>query len=304
MLSIHTNRSLLSALDGLDKTSSALAVSQERLSTGYRINSAKDDAAGLQMASRLAAQSSGMKVAMRNTQNATAMMQTVDSLLGQVGDTLSRLSDLAITAADASTTDDDRAALGKEFNTLSQQVWSTLNDSTFAGRHLTRAIWGMSDYEPAGTMLQGPMTFQIGDSADQTITEDFVSGILWMNIKLLDSINGGDLYADYNAHYAISAPALTSAGAANALVDKLADASKAVGALRSQVGAFTNRLDSVYRNLQNMTANTEAVRGKIMDVDYADETAVMTTHQMLMQAGTAMVKNSLSMVQMIKSLVE
>jgi flagellin len=276
-------------------------VSQTRLSTGYRINSAQDDAAGLQMATRLAAQSSGMRVAMRNTQNAVSMLQTADSLLGEVGNILGRMSDLAITAADDSTTDDDRAALDAEYVTLSEQVYSIVNDSSYAGNYLMRYVVAPPGPNGPGTMGSGPLTFQIGASAAETVTEDFRPGLGRLNTSLYYAINNGNLNGQ---PFDGAGTELTSRASANALIGKIADASTDVSALRSHFGALGNRLDVVYRNLSNMTMNTDAVRGRIMDVDFASETAAMTANQMLAQAGTAMVKNSHSSLQLIKSLID
>jgi flagellin len=301
MLSLHTNNSLLSALDGLDRTSSALAVSQTRLSTGYRINSAQDDAAGLQLATRLASQSSGMKVAMRNTQNAVSMLQTADSLLGEVGNILNRMSDLAIMAADGSVSDEDRIAMDAEYATLSEQVLSNMHESSYAGKYLMRYVVAPPGPDGPGTMGSGPMHFQIGASAEETLTVDFRQGLGQLNVSLYYAINNGHLYGQ---PYDGPGTELSSADAANPLIDKLADALKDVSALRSQFGATANRLDSVYSNLSTMTTNTDAVRGRIMDVDYASETASMTANQMLAQAGTAMIKNSLNSLQLVKSLLD
>lgn len=301
MLSLHTNSSLLSALDGLDRTSSALAVSQTRLSTGYRINSAQDDAAGLQLATRLASQSSGMKVAMRNTQNAVSMLQTADSLLGEVGNILNRMSDLAIMAADGSVSDEDRVAMDTEYASLSEQVLSNMHDSSYAGKYLMRYVVAPPGPDGPGTMGSGPMRFQIGASAEETLTVDFRQGLGQLNVSLYYAINNGHLYGQ---PYDGPGTELTSADSANPLIDKLADALKDVSTLRSQFGATANRLDSVYSNLSTMTTNTDAVRGRIMDVDYASETATMTANQMLAQAGTAMIKNSLNSLQLVKSLLD
>jgi flagellin len=301
MLSLHTNSSLLSALDGLDRTRSALAVSQTRLSTGYRINSAQDDAAGLQLATRLASQSSGMKVAMRNTQNAVSMLQTADSLLGEVGNILNRMSDLAITAADGSASDEDRLALNAEYEGLSEQVLGIVHESSYAGKYLMRYVVAPPGPDGPGTMGSGPLSFQIGASAEETLTVDFRPGLGRLNVSLYYAINNGHLFGQ---PFDGAGTELTSADSANLLIGKLADASKDVSALRSQFGAIGNRLDSVYSNLSNMTMNTDVVRGRIMDVDYASETATMTAKQMLAQTGTAMVKNSLSALQMIKSLLD
>jgi flagellin len=301
MLSLHTSSPLLSALNSLDRTQSALAVSQTRLSTGYRINSAQDDAAGLQLATRLAAQSSGMTVAMRNTQNAVSMLQTADSLLGKVGDILNRMSDLAITAADASASDDDRVALDNEYDALSEQVMSIVHESSYAGKYLMRYVVAPPGPNGPGTLGEGSLTFQIGASAEETINVDFRPGLGQLNVSLYYAINNGKLV---NMPDDAAGTELTSADSANALIGKIADALDDVGALRSQFGAIANRLDSVCRNLSNMTTSADTVRGRIMDVDYASETATMTANQMLAQASTAMLKNTLNSLQLVKSLID
>lgn len=301
MLSLHTSSSLLSALNSLDRTSAALDTSQTRLSTGYRINSAQDDAAGLQLASRLASQSSGMKVAMRNTQNAVAMLQTADSLLGEVGNILNRVSDLAIMAADDSVTDMDRVALNDEYLALSKQALNIVNESSYAGTYLMRYVVAPAGPNGPGTMGSGPLTFQIGASTAETVTEDFRPGLGRLNGSLYYAIDNGNLDG-----FPQDGPGteLTSRAAASALIDKIAAASKDVSALRAQFGGLGNRLDSVYRNLSNMTGNTDAVHGRIMDVDFASETATMTASQMLAQTGTAMLKNSVGTLQLVKSLID
>ena len=301
MLSLHTSSTLLSALNSLDRTSAALDTSHTRLSTGYRINSAQDDAAGLQLASRLASQSSGMKVAMRNTQNAIAMLQTADSLLGEVGNILNRMSDMAIMAADDSFTDADRVALNDEYVILSEQALNIVNESSYAGKYLMRYVVAPPGPNGPGTMGSGPLTFQIGASAAETVTADFRPALGQLNSSLYYAVDQGRLDG-----YPVDGPGteLTSRAAASALVDKIAAASKDTSALRAQFGGLGNRLDSVYRNLSSMTGNTDAVHGRIMDVDFASETATMTANQMLAQTGMAMLKNSLSTLQLVKSLID
>ena len=136
MLSLHTNAAALSAQSSISKTQSSLSTSMTRLSTGYRINSAMDDAAGLQIATRLKAQTSGMAMAMRNTQNATSMIQTADGALGETVNILVRMKDLATQAADGSSTVDDQKAMQAEFDTLTNELSNVLGNTSFAGAKL------------------------------------------------------------------------------------------------------------------------------------------------------------------------
>ena len=135
MLSLHTNNAALSAQNSISRTQNALSTSMTRLSTGFRINSAMDDAAGLQIATRLKAQSSGMAVAMRNTQNSISMLQTAEGALDEVTNMLVRMKDLATQAADQSSTTDDKKAMQEEFNNLGQELGNVLKNTKFVRKH-------------------------------------------------------------------------------------------------------------------------------------------------------------------------
>jgi flagellin len=283
MLSLHTNNAALSAQNAITKTQSALSTSQTRLSTGYRINSAMDDAAGLQIASRLKAQSSGMAVAMRNTQNATSMLQTAEGALDEVSNMLIRMKDLSTQAADASSTDDDKTAMQSEFDALGKELGNVLKNTTFGGKTLL-----------VGGTLASSMTFQIGASSSETMAVDLATDLS----SVVSDVSGAT--ANYSA--ATTGTELTSS--ANATIGKLSDALDSVNKVRSGLGAAANRLDHVYNNLSNISSNTKAATGLIMDVDFASESANMTSNQMLLQAGTAMLKQTNSMSSMVMSLLQ
>ncbi len=136
MLSLHTNNAALSAQSSISRTQSNLSTSMTRLSTGFRINSAMDDAAGLQIATRLKAQSSGMAVAMRNTQNATSMMQTAEGALAEASNILVRMKDLATQAADASANDSDKTAMQPEYDALASELTNIIGNTSFGGAKL------------------------------------------------------------------------------------------------------------------------------------------------------------------------
>ena len=275
MLSLHTNNAALSAQNSVNRTQSNLSTSMTRLSTGYRINSAMDDASGLQIATRLKAQSSGMAVAMRNTQNSTSMLQTADGALSEVSNILVRMKDLATQSADASSTTADQGAMQSEYTALSAEITNILSNTTFGGKKLLN-----------GGTLAASMTFQIGASSGEKMAVD-VSGDM-------TTMTGSIATAAGNA----------MAGAANTAIDDLADAIADVGTVRSALGAAANRLEHVHNNLSNISTNTQAAAGRIMDVDFASESANMTSSQMLLQAGTAMLKQSNSMSSMVMSLLQ
>jgi len=285
MLSLHTNNAALSAQTAISKTQSNLSTSMTRLSTGYRINSAMDDAAGLQIASRLKAQSSGMTVAMRNTQNATAMLQTAEGALDEVSNIVIRMKDLATQAADSGSTDKDKTAMNAEFAELSKELTNIMGNTTFGGAKLLDATDGT---------LTAAMSFQIGADAAEVMEVD-VSGSL---TAVQTSVTGT---ATLNLTTAADG---TDPSGATAAITALTTAIDNVGTLRSALGASANRLDHVYNNLANISTNTKSATGLIMDVDFATESANMTSSQMLLQASTAMLKQSNSQSSLVMSLLQ
>ncbi|RQW18207.1 Lateral flagellin [Rhodobacteraceae bacterium CH30] len=275
MLSLHTNAASLFTKSNLNANQSGLSTSMTRLGTGLRINSAMDDAAGLQIATRLNAQSRGMSVAMRNTQNATSMLQTGEGALNEVSNIVLRMKDLATQAADGSSSAADKTAMQTEFTALSAEITNIMGNTKFGGQTLLTS----------GT-LADKVTFQIG--ADGAEKYEFNAKT---NMDEIAAKQG--LLAAGNL--------TTGANAAIALADNML---KAVSDTRSDFGAGANRLQHVYNNLANVNNNTLMAKGRIMDTDYASESASMTSKQMLMQAGTSMLKQSGSMSQLAMSLLQ
>ena len=283
MLSLHTNNAALSAQNSIAKTQSSLSTSMTRLSTGYRINSAMDDAAGLQIASRLKAQTSGITVAMRNTQNSTSMLQTAEGALDEVSNMLIRMKDLATQAADQSSTDDDKTAMQAEYDALGLELANVLDNTKFGGEALL-----------VGGTLANAMTFQIGASSDETMEINLSTDLASVVTDVTSA----------TANYAGTAGGTELTDNANATIGTLEDALASVNKVRSGLGAAANRLEHVYNNLSNISTNTKAATGTIMDVDFASESANMTSNQMLLQASTAMLKQSNSMSSMVMSLLQ
>jgi flagellin len=295
MLSLHTNAAALSSQNSVGNTQKALTTSLTRLGTGYRVNSAMDDAAGLQIAVRLNAQTRGMAVAQKNTQNGISMMQTAEGAFDELTNVLLRMKDLATEAFNASSTDDDKAALQAEFDALGEELGNIMKSTAFGGQTLFSAD-GTAVPTAAGGIFgtTGGITFQIGASENETMTVDTETSL-------------GDVITALNAvstNYATPAPGTELTAGTNAVITDINDALTAVGTLRAQLGAASNRLDHVYNNLGNMMANTTASRGRIMDVDYAAETSNSTSKQLLLQAGTAALKQSSSLSQLVISLLQ
>lgn len=297
MLSLHTNHAALSAQGAISRTQSALSTSMTRLSTGYRINSAMDDAAGLQIASRLKSQTSGMAVAMRNTQASTAMLQVGEGAMNELNGVLVRMKDLATQAADASSTADDKDAMQSEYDALAREMGNIVSHTKFAGKNL----FNISVPGPAQGLFYANADFQIGASASETMSMSLNAELNAMNSAFIP------VTAKYTGNGGIIGGVgteLTAAGSANLRIADLVTALESVSTIRSKLGATANRLEHVYNNLSNISTNSKAATGLIMDVDFATESASMTSNQMLMQAGTAMLKQSNSMSSMVMSLLQ
>jgi flagellin len=289
MLSLHTNAAALSAQNSIGRTQSQLSTSQTRLSTGFRVNSAMDDAAGLQIATRLKAQTSGMAMAMRNTQNSISMLQTGEGAFDEVTTMLIRMKDLATQAADASSTTKDVTALQSEYDALGNELFNIVKNTTFGGQALLN---------PTGGTLASSVKFQIGAAASETMTLDLTAGT--NTITTLDTALTA-VSANYTTQSTTANSELTTPGTA---ITAITTALDEVGAIRSALGAAANRLDHVYNNLSNVSTNTKAATGRIMDTDFATESSNMTSSQMLLQAGTAMLKQSNSTSSLVMSLLQ
>jgi len=276
MLSLHTNTAGLTIRTNLAANNSALSTSMTRLGTGYKINSAADDAAGLQIATRLLAQTRGMSVAAQNTQNGISLMQTAEGAFQEFTNIVLRMKDLATQGADGATTDDDLAALAAEYDELVLELTNIIDNTTYGGESLFAT----------GGKLAAAVSFQIGATGAEKMEVDIS--------EALEAIT--DFIADPGE--------LTDVTEATTAIGTLNDALDSIGTARAKLGAAQNRLTHTFNNLQNMQTNTTDARGRIMDIDYASETANMTSKNILMQAGTSMLKQSSQMSQMVLSLLQ
>ena len=300
-LSIHTNYSSLVTQTNLNKTNIGLGTNQQRLGTGLRINSAADDAAGLQIATRLNAQSRGMAVAIRNTGDATSMLQTAEGAFNEMTDILQRMKDLSTQAANGTNGGADLIAMQAEYDELGKEVANIVKNTKYAGTNLFSN----------GTTVDGSLgkfsaavNFQIGASTAEKLSLD-VSAKLTALGTALDSAS--DTYATPGTpgvELATTQVATTAANTnASANITVVETALNAVGELRALFGANINRLSHTANNLANMKDNTEMAKGRIMDADFAMESANMTKNSMLMQSGISMLKQAGQMPGMVMSLL-
>jgi flagellin len=253
MTVINSNTAALRAQNGSRMANQALQTAMERLSTGKRINSAKDDAAGLAISSSMTSQIRGMSQAIRNANDGISLAQTADGALGEVTNMLQRIRELSVQSASGTYSDDDRANLQSEVTELGAQIDSIVSDTTFNGV----AVFGSSDVT---------VDIQTGSgSADQTTL----------------TVTGLDVSAATGSD-------ISSAGGATTALDDVDDALKAVNTTRASLGAGQSRLESVVNNLNNQVVNLSDARSRIEDADFSAESTNLAKAQILSQASTAM----------------
>ena len=262
---INTNISSLNAQRNLSVSQNSLTTSMQRLSSGLRVNSAKDDAAGLAIAERMNTQVRGMNVAIRNANDGISYAQTADGALGKMSDNMQRMRELAVQAANGTNTADDVASLGKEYKELADENTRLTTATTFNGT----AVFG-----------GGGITFQVGanTAADNQIA---VAG-------LTVTLTAGTL--------ATNADGTAQMTALDADI-------KTVTELRATLGATQNRFEAVVSGLQAGAENQAAARSRILDADFASETANLSRAQILQQAGTAMVAQANQLPQGVLALL-
>ncbi|AIU66195.1 Lateral flagellin [Vibrio coralliilyticus] len=272
-LSMHTNYASLVTQNTLSSTNDLLTTAMERLSTGMRINSAADDAAGLTIANKLEAQTRGMSVAMRNSQDAISMLQTADGALEELTNIAYRMKDLATQGANGTNGATELAALDAEYQELEKEAVRIMGETTYgAGQKLL-----------TGGKLAAAVDFQIGASGAEKLT---------VNV----STELGDI--DFTTTGALGSN--TDSNAQIAVVDGLFDK---INTVRSSLGANINRLEHTINNLANVSENTAAAKGRITDADFAIESSNMTKNQMLMQAGTTVLSQTNQLPGMAMSLL-
>ena len=280
-LTINTNIASLNAQRNLNASQGSLATSMQRLSSGLRVNSAKDDAAGLAIAERMNAQTRGMNVAIRNANDGISMSQTAEGALSQVSNSLQRMRELAVQARNATNSSSDKDSLNKEFSQLQQEISRVLAGTTFNGKHILGAD---------ATSL----TFQIGanTTADDTIT--IATTNMSQDTTITNVTNTSTALIDASA----------TLGAIGTVIDNIDLALDSVNDTRATYGATQSRFDAIITNLQVGVENQSAARSRIMDADFASETANMSRSQVLQQAGTAMVAQANQLPQQVLKLLQ
>ena len=274
---VNSNIASLNAQRNLNMSNTALANSLQKLSSGLRVNSAKDDAAGLAVAEGLTSQIRGNNQGVRNAYDGISVAQTAESALGQVGNNLQRIREVAVQAANGGISDDNRSQLQKEVDQLTQEISRIVQTTNFNG---TKLLTGGSG-----------LTFQVGSSgsADNQVT---TSGVEMSGI------------AGYSGSLTATGTVdVSTSGAASAAIASMDASIRTVTNTRATYGAVQNRFEAVIANMQAFTENLSASRSRIMDADFASETAQLTRNQILQQAGTSILGQANQVPQAALSLL-
>ena len=268
----------LNAQRNLSATQSALATSVQRLSTGLRVNSAKDDAAGLAIAERMNTQVRGMNVAIRNANDAISLSQTAEGSLSKINDMGQRMRELAVQSANATNSDSDRKNLDAEYQALAEEIKRNLAGASFNGTKLFAAAAALTFQVGANAAT----TDQITINTENLVGENKITAVIGNNAK---------------------PEGIATAATASAALGKLDEMLSMVNSKRAEFGATQNRFEAVIQTLQVSAENQTAARSRIMDADFASETAALTRAQVLQQAGTSMLSQANSLPTNVLSLL-
>ncbi len=280
---VNTNIASLNAQRNLATSQSSLNNSLQRLSSGLRVNSAKDDAAGLAISEGLTSAIRGGNQAVRNANDGISVGQTAEGALGQISNNLQRIREIAVQASNGSVSDTNRSQLQLEVDQLTQEISRIVQTTQFNGTNL---LSGAST-----------ITFQVGysGSADNQVS------VSTTNLAVAGS---GGLNAYNSSLTATGTVSITTSGGASAALANLDADIKQVTNIRSQFGAVQNRFDAVVSNLNNYVENLTASQSRIIDTDYASETANFSKAQILQQAGTAILKQPNNLGQSALTLLQ
>ncbi|MEK8085627.1 flagellin [Aquabacterium sp. A3] len=327
---INTNIISLNAQRNLNTSQTSLATSMQRLSSGLRVNSAKDDAAGLAIAERMNSQVRGMNVAIRNANDAISLAQTAEGALGKIGDNLQRMRELAIQSRNATNSDGDRANLQKEFRELQKEISRTINSTSFNAKPLfdgsaeeTMSFQvgaGTTEYDRIDLGSINMVSNTAGDTtpvaaARTTLSDNLtdpppiaaasIADVMQTVVKNLgtDGADAGDAEGLAIGGYQADDTTPVDGDIIDQSIRMIDGALDKINDARATFGAAQNRFEAVIANLQINVENQAAARGRIMDADFAAETANLSRAQILQQAGTAMVSQANQLPQQVLSLL-
>ena len=288
-LTINTNVASLNAQRNLGNSQSALSKSMERLSSGLRINSAKDDAAGLAISDRMTSQIRGINQAVRNANDGISLAQTAEGAMGEVTNILQRMRELAVQSANDTNSTEDRASLQDEVSQLQEELDRIANTTDFNG---TKVLQGVATGSGSGAGGVSSLTFHVG--ANGTSSDQISIGLTALDMTAAplgvnaSSVNIGSTF---------------TASGIGTVLSAIDGAISKVDQARGSLGAVQNRFESTISNLSNIAENVTAARSRILDADIAQETSNMTKQNILQQAGVSILAQANQAPQLALSLL-
>ena len=298
---VNTNYSALQGQRYLGNVQNSLTTTYQRLSSGMRINSAKDDAAGLQIADRLTSQINGLNQGNRNASDGIALAQTIESGIDEISGMLQKVRTLAVQAANGTNSSEDRAALGKEASALVAEMGRISAQTTYGGKSVLAGGTSTSIYTKAAkASVGGKMVLQVGSNKGDTITFDVACFTFSVIAK------------DFTAGFANNGTKQVSGGKAVlfSTITRAQDLIKSVDGIiarvdaqRANLGAIQNRLESSIRNQSNVAANEADARSRIRDADFAEESANLSQQSIIQQAAASMLMQANTRPQLGLSLL-
>ncbi|MCK0526527.1 flagellin [Anaerobiospirillum sp. NML120449] len=290
-LYVNTNVSSINAQRKLSNATLNLNTSYQRLSSGLRINSAKDDAAGLQIADRLTSQINGLNQGNRNTNDGIALAQTIEGALDETTNMLQRIRVLAVQSANGTNSQKDRDALQEEVTQLSAEITRIAKQTTFAGDQvLDGAGAGLI---PGTGNNKGKIVFQVGANAGNTLDLNWSAAFTMSGLAKLAQLGAGNDAKDNGIHKVNNAFgankhdyrwSVSSASTSTKTLENIDKMIQAVDSKRANLGALQNRMESTIRNQANISENQSDARSRIRDTDFASETAALTQNNIIQQA--------------------
>ena len=312
---VNTNYSALQGQRYLGNVQNSLTTTYQRLSSGMRINSAKDDAAGLQIADRLTSQINGLNQGNRNASDGIALAQTIEAGMDEISGMLQKIRTLSVQAANGTNTTEDRQSLAKEMESLANEITRIATKTTFAGQTVlngkgTNSLFGAGAGSSKAGGENGTMTLQVGSNKGDTISFD-VQSVMFSKIANVADLVGTDKFFKV-ANGAITVditkikftqPAQGQDKTIGDVINLMDAAIAKVDGMRADLGAIQNRLESSIRNQSNVAANEADARSRIRDADFAEESANLSQQSIIQQAAASMLMQANTRPQLGLSLL-
>ena len=299
---VNTNVSSLTGRNSLNNVQNSLTTTYQRLSTGMRINSAKDDAAGLQIADRLTTQINGLNQGNRNASDGIAFAQTAEGAMDEISTMLQKIRTLAVQSATGTNTQDDRVAIDKEAESLVAEITRIAKQTTYGGKKI---LEGADDgtltmyANTADKTKSGQLTLQVGANSGDKISFDVAN---FAFSQLAAAVNAGNIgnKAGYATNNGLN---LSEASKASDVISIMDAMIKFTDAQRADLGAIQNRLESSIRNQSNIATNESDARSRIRDADFAEESANLSQQSIIQQAAASMLMQANTRPQLALSLL-